>query len=385
MHSHSDLDLPDSLPRWLNVVVAGIGLATLAGMLILWPRGEVDDRLQQGVTVEYVDGTVASVERDTCDGISAPTGCQVAVTEITSGPTAGESVRVLVLDTEEAAPQLNPGDTVVLLFNDGAIDQFRYTFVDFQRAAPLALLVGLFVIVVVAFGRWQGVRALLGLAVSLGVIMAFVLPALTRASSPIAVAVVGASFIAFAALYLAHGVTTTTTVALLGTLGALALITALATAFVSLASITGLVDDSTQTLNVTAVGVDLPGLVIAGTVLGALGVLDDVTITQVSTVAEVSRANPQLPRRQLYRRAVRVGRDHVASTVNTLVLAYAGASLALLLVFSQGRVPAGRFVTSELIATEIIRTTVGSIGLILAVPATTALAAIVTTKPSAQT
>jgi uncharacterized membrane protein len=204
-----------------------------------------------------------------------------------------------------------------------------------------------------------------------------VVPALLRDSPTLPVALAGTVAIAFIALYLAHGFKLGTTVALGGTLVALAITSGLAVAVVSVTHLTGLADDSAQVLRVTAEALDLRGLLIAGIVIGALGVLDDVTVSQVSTVDALRRANPGLPRRLLYREAMRVGRDHAASTVNTLVLAYAGASLPLLLFFAQGDQPAARMLTRELIAVEIVRMLVGSIGLVAAIPITTGLAALV--------
>src|SRR5690606_34448991 len=151
--------------------------------------------------------------------------------------------------------------------------------------------------------------------------------------------------IAFVALYLAHGVNIGTTVALAGTLVSLALTSALALVVVGATQLTGLADSQAQTLRVTAEALDLRGLLVAGIVVGALGVLDDVTVSQVSIVSALRRANPGLTPRLLYGEATKVGRDHVASTVNTLVLAYAGASLPLLLFFAQGNQPAGRLTT----------------------------------------
>jgi uncharacterized membrane protein len=209
------------------------------------------------------------------------------------------------------------------------------------------------------------------------VLLAFLLPSLLRDEPAVAVALAAAVIIAFIALYLAHGVNTGTTVALAGTLAALAVTSGLAFVVAGAANLTGLTDGRAQTLRVTAEALDLRGLLIAGIVVGALGVLDDVTVSQVSIVAALRRANPGLSRRILYGEATKVGRDHVASTVNTLVLAYAGASLPLLLFFVQGDQPVGRLLTSEVIAVEIVRMLVGSIGLVASVPITTALAAAV--------
>ena len=165
--------------------------------------------------------------------------------------------------------------------------------------------------------------------------------------------------------------------ALAGTLLSLALTSALAFGVAAATQLSGLADDRARTLRVTAEALDLRGLLVAGIVVGALGVLDDVTVSQVSLVNALRRANPGLPPRVLYREALQVGRDHVASTVNTLVLAYAGASLPLLLFFAQGNQPVGRLLTSEVVAVEVVRMLVGSIGLVASVPITTALAAYV--------
>jgi uncharacterized membrane protein len=166
-------------------------------------------------------------------------------------------------------------------------------------------------------------------------------------------------------------------VALLGTVVSVTVIAVLAAVAVSFAELTGLDQGAAGTLRITADTVDLRGLLVAGIVVGALGVLDDVTVTQVAAVAELRRANPALCGLELYRSAVRIGRDHVAVVVNTLVLAYAGASLPLLLLFSQGNTPFGRVATSQIVAVEVVRTVVGTIGLVLSVPVTTALAAAV--------
>jgi uncharacterized membrane protein len=227
---------------------------------------------------------------------------------------------------------------------------------------------------VIAFGRWKGVRALAGLAVSLGVILVFTLPSLLRDNNAIAVALVTTSVIAFAALYLAHGVNRSTTVALLGSLASVVMITVIAVVVTSTSRLTGLSDQTFQVLRVTASSLSPQVVLLAGIVIGALGVLDDVTVTQVSVVDELRVANPTLARGELYRRAIRIGRDHVASTVNTLVLAYVGAALALMLYFFQESRSFGEILNREVVAIEIVRALVGSIGLILSVPFTTALA-----------
>jgi uncharacterized membrane protein len=223
-------------------------------------------------------------------------------------------------------------------------------------------------------GRWRGLGALAGLAASLLVIVKFLLPSILDGNSPVMVAVVASSLIAFIALYLAHGFTIPTSVALLGTFASLAVTAVLSLLFVAWSNLTGLSDESALYLTSLGINVDLQGIVLAGFVIGALGVLDDVTVTQVSAVLELRAARAELTRGELYRSAVRIGRDHISSTVNTLFLAYAGAALPLLLLFTQASQGVGSLAGREIIATEIIRALVGSIGLVAAVPITTWLA-----------
>lgn len=239
----------------------------------------------------------------------------------------------------------------------------------------LALL-ALFVAAVVALGRWRGLASLVGLGISIAVLMVFVLPSILLGNNPMWVGLVGASAIAFAALYLAHGFNPLTHVALLGTLGSLALVALLSMFFVGATALSGVVGDDVLVVQAFGAELSFSGLLLAGVLIGALGALDDMTVTQASSVLELWRADPDLGWRELYRRAIRIGRDHIASTVNTLVLAYAGSSLALLLLFIQSDQTIGRVITSEAIATEVVRTLTGSIGLVASVPLTTFLAAI---------
>jgi uncharacterized membrane protein len=215
------------------------------------------------------------------------------------------------------------------------------------------------------------------------VLILFVVPAILDGQAPIAVALVGASTIMFATLYLSHGVNLKTSTALLGTLGALILTVALGAVFVGGAHLTGLASEEAGLVQLELGAVDLRGLILGGIVIGTLGVLDDVTIAQAAAVAELRRANPDLSRIDLYRRAMRIGRDHVAATVNTLVLAYAGAALPVFLLFAIAGNALSTAINGEVVAEEIIRTLVGSIGLIAAVPMTSALAAWVLGPPRA--
>ncbi len=375
-HSHGAVPGAEHVRRGLNWFVAGIALLTVLGVLVLWPRGTGPDLSASTEGLIYVDAMVNRVDTTGCTDVdeNLPTDCQLVSVRLTSGPHRNDLATFLRSDIDFSTPEFAAGDKVVLLYNALAPEDFQYTFAEYQRSTPLVALTALFVVVVVAVGRWKGVRSLIGLALSLGVVMVFLLPALLRDQNPIAVALVTTSVIAFAALYVAHGIRPATTVALTGTLVSVAVITFLAAVMAHLAQLTGLSDADTQTLRVTASALDLRGIVIAGIVIGALGVLDDVTVTQVAAVDELRHANPTLPALSLYRGAMRIGRDHVASTINTLVLAYTGASLALLLFFQQEGRELGRVITREVVAIEIVRALVGSIGLVLSVPITTALA-----------
>jgi uncharacterized membrane protein len=388
-HHESDLDelgeraplTSDAVRRLLLLTVGVIGAATLVGLALLWPRG---DALLSPGTLGFgdrVDGTVTSAALTGCS-YDPTVDCDVVTVDITSGEADG-TVATLEFGLEGSSPAatLRPGDEIVL--NDAGPDvpaDVRFSFADFQRTSPLLVLTFVFALAVVALGRWRGFLALGGLVLSLGVLLAFVLPALLRGSSPVAVALTGASAIAFGVIYLAHGVTDRTTVALLGTLASLMLIAVLSGLFAGAADLTGLASDESISLLAFAPELDFRGLLLAGIIIGALGVLDDVTITQVAAVGEIHRRDPTISSRELYTAGIRIGRDHIASTVNTLILAYSAAALPLLLLFTQSGLGFGRVLTSETIAVEIVQALVGSIGLVAAVPLTTALAAWVVTR-----
>lgn len=372
------------LHRVLLAVMAPIALATIIGAVWLWPRTEPPEvAAGLGGPAELVDATVRSAVLEPCEGTQPEEGvvCQALDVEITSGTPDGNVARFQVPQSGDL-PDFRAGDQLVLGYQPDVPPAQAYSVADYQRDTPLLLLGAVFVLVVLALGRLKGIRALAGLGVSLAVVVWFLLPAILAGSSPIMVALVGAALIAFVALYVAHGFSSRTTIALLGTLVSLALVGVLAWLFVGMGRITGFASEEAVLLQFSAGEVNLQGLVLAGIIVGALGVLDDVTVTQVSAVWEVRRANPRLGTWELYRSGLAVGRDHIASTVNTLVLAYTGAALPLLLFFRQADRALSEVVTGELIATEIIRTLVGSVGLAAAVPITTLLAALVASRTS---
>ncbi|HEX6263320.1 MAG TPA: YibE/F family protein [Actinomycetota bacterium] len=360
----------------LGTVAAAIAAATVLGIIALRPRGEPDANLRElGIASDVYGAAIESVEIGPCPGTEEAGGvrCRLIGARLLQGPDEGQEVTISLSDTP-STPSFEVGEEIVLAHTPEAQEGFRYQLADRQRRPVLWILFALFVVAVVVLGGIRGMAALAGLAASVVLLILFVLPSILDGRSPLAVAVVGASAIAFLALYLAHGFTLMTTVALLGTVASLALTTVLAELFVRLARLTGLATEEATIVQVGAAEIDLAGLILGGVVIGALGAIDDMTVTQASTVWELHGANPRLGRRGLFRSGMRVGRDHVASTVNTLLLAYAGASIPLLLLFVLSEQSLGTVANSEVVATEIVRTLVGSIGLVASVPITTWLA-----------
>lgn len=364
--------------RSLLGVVVVLGLVAVAGIALLWPgdvRDTADEDLGPVEESELVDAhlvEVTEVPDELEDEFRFLPG---AITvEITAEIEAtGELVTFEMMD--DTGDLFAAGQRVRLAPIELPEQPTTYAIADFQRERPLALLALLFLGAVVAFGRWHGVRALVGLGLSLAVIIGFIVPAILDGRAPVAVALFGALAIMILALYLAHGFGPKTTAAVVGTAGALALTGVLAVVFVQATSITGLTSEDARMANLTVGGLSLQGLLLAGIIIGGLGVLDDVTMSQSSTVFELHRANPAAGFAELTRGALNVGRDHIAATVNTLFLAYAGAALPLLILFATGTEGFLDILTSEIVAVEIVRTLVGSLGLIAAVPLTTALAA----------
>jgi uncharacterized membrane protein len=369
--------------RRVRILIAALlvpcALATLVGLVVLWPSGGPPATTHQG-SQEPVRAQVSAIRATDCSPGSGSGGCLALFVHMADGPRAGRDL-VQVVPVEPGTPEFAVGDQVVLSWTGADPDDpGSYQVVDFQRDAPLAWLAGLFAAAVLVLGRWRGLAALAALGLSFVVLLFFVVPAILAGRDPLAVAVVGSCLIMFAVLYLTHGPSARTSTAVLGTLLSLGLIGALGAGFSAAAKLTGLDDQTSNLIATLGTGVDARGLLLAGVVIGALGVLDDVTVTQTSAVWELRHADPGMSARGLFAAAMRIGRDHVASAVNTLVLAYAGAALPLLLLFSLSGRGFGDVVTTQDVATEIVRTLVGSIGLVASVPITTALAAAVAAR-----
>jgi len=269
---------------------------------------------------------------------------------------------------------LDEGDRIEVMFMGSALgSDAPYIFWDFERSVPLAVLALIYLAVVALVARGKGLAAVAGLALSLAVVVFFILPALLGGANPLLVILVGAGAMMFASIYLAHGVSVRTTTAVLGTCAGLVVTAILAIVTSRMANLTGTTGDAA--LQLLPYNVPLDQIVICGMILAGLGALNDVTITQVSAVWELKAANPSASATQLYLQGMRVGRDHIASTVYTLAFAYVGTALPLLLtatLMDRGFIDT---MTTAEVAEEVVRTLVASIGLVLAIPATTAIAA----------
>ncbi|MEV5548086.1 YibE/F family protein [Streptomyces sp. NPDC052309] len=411
-HSHGHSHGPAApVSRHLRKVIAAVlipfATAVLVGLAVLWPGGApphertgvgFDRQTQQATVTKVVELSCASVnasgstptgDTSTAEGSSAVQQangtCKRATIRVDTGKDKGRTFTEIV--QPDQSRQLHEGQEVVVAYEPSAPKDLQYSVTDINRRVPMALLAGIFALAVVVVGRLRGVMALVSLAISFLVLNFFILPAILQGSNPLLVAVIGSSAIMLIALYLCHGLSARTSVAVLGTLISLLLIGVLGSLFIGWAALTGNTDDNTGLIHGLYPSIDMSGLLLAGVIIGSLGVLDDVTVTQTSAVWELHEANPTMGRRGLYRAGIRIGRDHIASVVNTLVLAYAGAALPLLLLFSIAQSSVGTVANSELVAEEIVRTLVGSIGLVASVPVTTALAALVVSadRPAGQT
>lgn len=358
---------------WILIPTAILGVV---GLIWLWP-GEPPDSAG-AERAEEVGGTVVGLSLHECpevpggeDGRTAPTRCGHASVELETG-----AIVVTNLPSGPNAPFVDMGDSVILIHLPDTMEgEYSYHIIDHNRSTSLWIVGIAFALAVVAFGRWRGALALVGLAVTFVVLLLFIVPSILSGEPPLLVAIVGACVIMLAVLYLTHGFSTATTIAVIGTLASLILTGLLSALVVNLTHLTGIADEDSNFLAAFH-GVNMQGLLLAGILIGSLGALDDVTVTQAAAVTELARANPNLGPLQLYRAAARIGRSHIASVVNTLILAYAGASLPLLILIAAADRPLDTVLTTPIIAEEIVRSVVGTMGLIAAVPLTTILAAI---------
>ncbi len=375
-HDHSavnlEISVDDRVRHWMWTAVGLCFAAVLIGLIALWPGRSDSGNDPLGLDGDPITAGVISAAVEPCS-YDPLLGCRRVELIPRSGDFDGER---LSFEQPFASPIRN-GDTILVDISAQVGAPPLIFFYDFERSTPLLLLLLVFVASIVVLGRWRGAGALAGLAASLVVIVVFLLPALLEGANAVAVALVAAGAIAFIALFLAHGFNLATAAALLSSIASLAITAVLAWLFVVTSKLSGLADETVGYLGALGSDINPQGLLLAGVVIGSLGVLDDVTVTQVSAVWELKHAKPDADFAELYSRAVRIGRDHISSTVNTLFLAYAGASLPLLLLFREAGQSLSSVATREIVAVEVVRALVGSIGLVASVPISTALAAAV--------
>ena len=382
-HSHRaghDVEVPRARRLVLLWVLGLTGLATLAGVVLLWPDGgEVDD-VQSSVSfaapgVTFPQATVDESE-PACPDLAPADDCGAVSATVAEGDAEGLEVRVNV-PPQVSDSGLQEGDTIRLISSPaGEGTEATYSYFGTGRSGSLWVLGLLFVGVVLVVARARGLFALIGLGFTGLVAGVFMLPALLVGTAPLLVALVGCSAIMYVVLYTTHGISIRTSAALAGTLLGVAVTAGLAAIFVHTSRLTGIADESGNVLGSYVGDLSFTGLLSCAVVIAGLGVLNDVTITQASSVWELRGAAPSASRRELFTSAMRIGRDHIASAIYTILFAYGGTALLVLLVLQLYALPLGVLLSTEEIAQEVVRTLVTSLGLVLAVPITTAIAAL---------
>ncbi|MGY3317862.1 YibE/F family protein [Arthrobacter sp. TE12232] len=421
-HSHSHAGHPSAghaepTPRMLaarkkaNWILAAIliplTLLTLAAMAFLWPSGS-----KEGITlaspyaaapgVTFDTGKIQRVVVGSCSDAQtsgdpaaqqsasgadaavqppqAGSQCTFAYTEPDKG---GNPVKVVINPDIAKSHGVKPGDNIRYLNLSKAQGASEaqgapaYVFVDFVRTLPIIFLAVLYAVVVIAVARWRGLRALIGLVGAYVVLVSFMLPGLVEGKPPLLLALVGSTVIMIGVLYFAHGFSARTSTALLGTMFGLAITSLLAAWATDAANLAGVGSHDAATLTNISDNISISGIILCGLIISGLGVLNDVTITQSSAVWELWELAPDTSAPQLFASAMRIGRDHIASTVYTIAFAYAGAALPVLILVMLYERPLGDALTSAELSEEVIRTLVGSVGLVLAVPVTTLIAVLV--------
>ena len=368
--------------RILVVVLIPLAIWTVVGLIALWP-GNISSHVNpemagynvEGVT--YPSARITGLAQISCEGLSGSTPgvndtrCANATAELLDGDDQGKSVTVPLSDAIYSSG-VKVGQEIILIRVPPDADRpAEYQFSDFERRTPLIFFTALFVVVVIAVARWRGLASLVGLGFAAFILVKFMFPALVAGSNPIMVGLIGSSAIMFVVLYATHGFSARTSTALVGTLFGLILIAALGYAATRWAHLTGVAAEDDFVLAAAAPDLRLTSVVICGIIIAGLGVLNDVTITQASAVWEL--ADESRSQSHLFGRAMRIGRDHIASTVYTIAFATAGASLSVLLLIAIYDRPLLQVLQTEQFAGQVIATLVGSIGLVLAVPLTTAV------------
>lgn len=382
---------------WRVGLVTAIGAALIAmliSLVFLWPSSVASSHTSEEFESTYalnhpqVEATVEKTDHSACQseqtGLAFDTpplipekeevDCDRALVKITSGEDEGKMTQ-LVTYGNAGDPELQPGDNIVLSKATDPTGSVSYAFADYQRSNSLLLWGVVIGIVIIAFAAWHGVRAIIGLGLSLGIVFSFLIPALIAGTNPLWVALAACTAIILLAVPLVHGVNWKSASAVGGSLTALAIAAFLAWAAIDSSQLQGYSSEDNLKLLLYMPNVSILGVLLCGFVVGALGSLADVAIAQASTITELHESDPAASPLELFLSAMRVGRDHIASMVYTLILTYTGAALPLLLLITAAERPAGQILSSDLVATELLRSGVGAMALTLAVPITTLIAA----------
>lgn len=372
----------------LIVILVPLAIWTLVGLVLMWPTN-LASHIQKDVAQFSVPGMtmpkaeVLAVNEISCAGLEGATSsvtqtCAALTVKLLDGEDTGKEVQVNTTSPIYKSG-IQPGQRVVIYRVPTINGQANYQFADFARSGPVVFFAILFLLATVAVARLRGLLSVIGLAWASFIMVAFIFPALIAGSNPILVTLIGSSAIMFVALYLTHGFNTRTTTALLGTLFGLALAAVLSYVALNWAHLTGVSSETDYTLQAAAPDMKLTAVVLSGMIIAALGGLNDVTITQASAVWELAD-DPRKTAPQIFRQAMRIGRDHIASTVYTIVFATAGASMSVLLLLAMYDRPLYSTIMTEQFAVEILRTLVGAVGLTLAMPLTTGIGALLVSR-----
>jgi uncharacterized membrane protein len=368
------------LPALVITIVVGALIVYLAPRLNQFSLLSPTSNGALGLGVDAVQAEVVEIVEEGMVTLGDHTQpYQLLRVQLLEGQFAGRQV-VIDYGQRQIRPEglnIRPGEIILVTVGQQPDGTLTAYFTDFVRTRPLLWLLGTFVLFSILISGWKGVRSLIGMAISLVVIVAYIIPQILNGEDPVRVSITGAFVLMAVTLYLVYGWTLKTHAATLGVLIALLITGLLASFFVNLTRLTGFSSEEALFLiQESEANINLRGLALGGMLIGALGVLDDLVATQASAVFELHSADPNLQPGELYRRGMRIGQDHVAATVNTLVLAYAGAALPMLLLFSLSGERTAYLVNLEFVTEEIVRTLVGSLGLISSVPITTGLASL---------
>ncbi len=296
--------------------------------------------------------------------------------EIISGAKSGQTLNTEQSFNAPNSPSFKTGDKVKVSIYENPDGSEQVFITDFIRTTPIYLLFIVFAILVLVIGKKQGLGAIAGMAVSFATLFLFIIPQITSGTNPVWVTLIGVLFILPLTFYLSHGANRKTTIAMVSTFLSVCFTSLLALVMINGAKISGYANEQAGFIQFARGGnFDIQGLLFAGIVISVLGILDDVTVSQASIVNELKKESPKSGVWTIYNKAMNVGRDHISSVVNTLILVYTGASLPLLVLFTDSSIGFSEAINNEIVAEEIVKTLVASIGLILSIPLTTILAA----------